>query len=124
MEHTPAAWWDRYAQRADDFRLPQSETARTALAATLGADGYRLLDAVHHPGAPAWLRELPALEVLRQVWVQQYYRDQSDHRWRGKGDLPPSAVAIGSPYDTDAHYGIKHGMGWRGFEGHFTEVGP
>ncbi|MFJ8389442.1 hypothetical protein ACIQ9Q_33900 [Streptomyces sp. NPDC094438] len=23
------------------------------------------------PAAPAWLRELPALEVPRQVWVQQ-----------------------------------------------------
>ncbi|MFD9823551.1 transposase, partial [Streptomyces violascens] len=67
--HAPAVWWDRYAQRADDFRLPQSVTARTELAAAVGADGYRLLDAVHHRGAPAWLRELPALEILRQVWV-------------------------------------------------------
>ncbi|MFJ8314284.1 MULTISPECIES: transposase [unclassified Streptomyces] len=78
--HAPAVWWDRYAQRADDFRLPQSATVRTELA----ADGYRLLDAVHHRGAPAWLRELPALHLLRQVWVQQYYRDQSGHRWRDK----------------------------------------
>ncbi|MET9039432.1 MULTISPECIES: IS1182 family transposase [Streptomyces] len=122
LEHAPAAWWDRYAKRADDYRLPQSEAARTALATAVGADGYRLLDAVHHPTAPAWLCELPALQVLRQVWVQQYYRDQHGHRWRGKSDLPPSATAIGSPYDADARYGIKRGMGWRGFKGHFTEV--
>ncbi|MEU5431558.1 IS1182 family transposase [Streptomyces olivoreticuli] len=120
--HAPVAWWDRYAHRADDFRLPQSVTARTELAAAVGADGYRLLDAVHHRGAPAWLRELPALEILRQIWVQQYYRDQSGHHWRDKNDLPPGAVAIGSPYDTDARYGVKRGMGWRGFKSHFTEV--
>lgn len=67
LEHTPLAWWERYAQRADDFRLPTSDTARAALAATVGADGYRLLDAVHHPGAPSWLRELPALQTLRSA---------------------------------------------------------
>ncbi|MCZ4103791.1 IS1182 family transposase [Streptomyces sp. H39-C1] len=122
VEHAPTAWWDRYARRADDFRLPQSDTARRALAATVGADGYRLLDAVHHPATPAWLRELPTLRVLRQLWVQQYYRDAGGHRWRDKVDLPPGAVAIGSPYDTDARYGIKRGMGWRGYKGHFTEV--
>lgn len=80
LEHAPAAWWDRYAKRADDYRLPQSEAARTALATAVGADGYRLLDAVHRPTAPAWLCELPALQVLRQVWVQQHYRDQHRHR--------------------------------------------
>ncbi|MBT2384497.1 transposase [Streptomyces sp. ISL-11] len=122
LEHTPLAWWERYAQLADDFRLPQSEAGRTVLAVTVGADGYRLLDAVHHSAAPVWLRDLPALRVLRQVWVQQYHRDQGGHHWRGKDDLPPGGTAIGSPYDTDARYGIKRGMGWRGYKGHFTEV--
>jgi hypothetical protein len=88
----------------------------------VGADGYRPLDAVHHPGAPVRLREPPALQALRQFWVQQYHRDQHGHHWRGKDDLPPGATAIGSPYDTEAHYAIKRGMGRRGDKGHFTEV--
>jgi hypothetical protein len=30
---------------------------------------------VQAPGAPGWLRELPAVAVLRMIWVvQQYYR--------------------------------------------------
>jgi hypothetical protein len=49
---------------------------------------------------------------LRAVWIQQYYRDRQGLRWRGKGELPPAALAIDSPYDTDARYGIKRG--WAG----------
>ncbi|WP_441247942.1 hypothetical protein [Kitasatospora sp. McL0602] len=92
------------------------------MAVTVGTDGYELLEAVHAAGAPAWLREIPALEVLRMVWVQQYYRDHDGPRLRGKGELPPGAVAIRSPYDTDAGYGVKPGVGWSGYKGHFTET--
>ncbi|MFJ5035717.1 hypothetical protein ACIQB5_48790 [Streptomyces sp. NPDC088560] len=93
-------------------RLPAAQepvAAGTALAAAVGADGYRLLGAVRQPSAPARLRELPGLETVRQVWVQQYYHDQNGHRWRDKSDLPPSTTAIGSPYDIDARCGIKCG---------------
>jgi hypothetical protein len=81
VDHAWDAWWDRYAQRADDYRLPRGEGPRTELAVTVGADGYQLLDAVHAAEAPVWLRELPAFEVLRMVWLQQYYRD---HQWRSR----------------------------------------
>jgi transposase len=27
-EHTPIKWWDRYAKKLDDYRLPKTETAR------------------------------------------------------------------------------------------------
>ncbi|MDJ0345659.1 hypothetical protein QMK19_26045 [Streptomyces sp. H10-C2] len=30
LEHAPAVWWDRYAQRADDYRLPQPGSAHFA----------------------------------------------------------------------------------------------
>ncbi|MEZ0096349.1 transposase [Streptacidiphilus sp. EB129] len=117
VNHAPAPWWDRYAQRASDYRLPKSETARSELAVTFGTDGFKLLDAVHSARAPGWLRDLPALQALRRVWVQQYYRDHDGPRPREKGEFPPGAVAIKSPYDLDARYGIKRGMGWSGFKG-------
>jgi transposase len=118
----PDDWYVRYGQRASDYRLPQRETTRTALAVTVGADGFALLEAVYAVDAPAWLRHVPAVEMLRRLWVQQYYRDQQELRWRGKGDLPPGALAIGSPYDADARYGIKRGVGWRGYKAHLTET--
>ena len=89
------SWQQVYGQRIDNLRLPASETARGKLAGQYGRDGYRLLEAVHAPGAPEWLRELPAVETLRQVWVQQYYRiidsgqDTVVRREAGVHGLPP-----------------------------------
>ena len=118
----PDEWYERYGQRARDWRLPKAEAARAALAMTVGADGFALLEAVHGTDAPGWLWQVPAVETLRALWVQQYYRDQQGLRWRDKGELPPGALAIGSPYDTEARYGIKRGVGWRGYKAHFTEA--
>jgi hypothetical protein len=118
----PADWYERYGQRASDDRLPQAKTARDALAVTVGADGFALLDAVHAADAPAWLRQVPAVQTLRAVWIQQSDRDRRGLRWRGKGEVPPAALAIDSPYDPDARYGIKRGVGWRGDNAHFTET--
>jgi hypothetical protein len=110
----PEDWYQRYGQRASDYRLPQAKPARAALAGTVGADGFALLDAVHATDAPKWLRQVPAVQTLRAVWIQQYYRDRQGLRWRGKGEQPPAALAIDSPYDPAARYGIKRGVGWRG----------
>jgi transposase len=118
----PEDWYQRYGQRARDWRLPKAETARAALAVTVGADGFVLLEAVYGTDAPAWLWQVPAVQTLRAVWVQQYYRDQQGVRWRDKNELPPGVLAIGSPYDTQARYGIKRGVGWRGYKAHFTET--
>ncbi len=89
----PEDWYQRYGQRASDYRLPQAKTARAALAATVGADGFALLDAVHTADAPPWLRQVPSVQTLRAVWIQQYYRDRQGLRWRGKGEVPPAALA-------------------------------
>lgn len=68
----PGEWFGRYGARCEDARLPKGDAARNALAATVGADGFVLLDAVRAPSAPAWLRELPAVEVLRRAWVHRF----------------------------------------------------
>jgi transposase len=56
----PDDWYDRYGQRARDWRLPKAEAARAALAVTVGADGFGLLQAVYAAEAPGWLRQVPA----------------------------------------------------------------
>ena len=67
------AWAERYGARFDEFRLPEGQAARRALAEAIGADGFRLLGAVYAVDAPAWLRAVPAVETLRRVWLQEYY---------------------------------------------------
>jgi transposase len=121
-----ASWQEVYGQRIDGWRLPASETRRQELARQYGRDGYHLLEAALAPGAPGWLRELPAVEVLRQVWVQQYTRDQDGtvkRREAGlESGLPPGRSRITSPYDTGARYSQKRGKEWRGYKVHLTET--
>ncbi|MFE1251462.1 hypothetical protein [Streptomyces sp. NPDC058735] len=45
------------------------------------------------------------MQVLRRVWVQQYYRDHVGRTGvREAKDLPPGLLSIGSPYDAEARY--------------------
>jgi transposase len=120
-----ASWQQAYGQRIDGIRLPASAARRQELAVRYGRDGYRLLEAARAPGAPAWLRELPAVETLRRVWVQQYYRaDGGTVIWRESGGhgLPPGRSVIVSPYDTAARYSEKRGCRWQGYKVHLTET--
>jgi transposase len=89
-----ASWQDRYGQRIGQIRLPASQARRDALAAGYGTDGYRLLEAVRQPGAPGWARDLPAVQALRRIWIQQYYREVSGRgekviRREAEQGLPP-----------------------------------
>jgi transposase len=119
---SPLDWKDRYTRRAEDDRLPTTQTARAALTLTIGNDGRRLLSAVDHPDAPPWLREIPAVATLRRVWLQNYWWDGTQLRWREADNIPPAARFISSPYDLDAHYARKHTTQWVGYKVHLTET--
>ncbi len=120
----PPEWFERYGRRFEDYRLPEARSARYALAETIGADGFQLLGWVCAPSAPYWLRELPAVEVLRQVWLQQFYATPpgAPVRWRQADDLPPSAHLICTPYDPQARYSKKRQTIWTGYKVHLTET--
>ncbi|MFL5690375.1 MAG: hypothetical protein ACJ795_01090, partial [Ktedonobacteraceae bacterium] len=59
--------------RVEDYRLPDGKQAREAYAIVMGNDGAQLLDALYADAAPLWLREIPAVQTLRRVWVQNFY---------------------------------------------------
>lgn len=118
----PPAWFDRYGRRFEEYRLPSGKPERYALAETIGADGFQLLQWVYAPPTPAWVRQIPAVEVLRQVWVQQFYAPEDTVRWRVADDLPPSSLMICSPYDAEARYGKKRSTEWTGYRAHLTET--
>ncbi len=69
--HVQPEWVERYAHRVEESRLPSSRTEREQYANQVGADGWQLLDAVDEASTPSWLRELPAVQTRRRVWVQQ-----------------------------------------------------
>ncbi len=117
----PAAWFDRYGQRFQDYRLPTGKAARTVLAEQIGADGRQLLAAIYEPGAPAWLREVPAVQILRRCWVQQFHAGDPV-RWRAAEDLPPAPRLLSTPYDPEARYSRKRATAWVGYKVHLTET--
>jgi transposase len=125
-------WQQVYGARIDNLHLPASQTKRAELMIQYGRDGYHLLDQVYGPAAPEWLRQIPAVDVLRRIWIQQFYRDVDTATGRQEvrrrepapdGDgLPPGHQRIISPYDLDARYSIKRDTGWGGYKVHFTET--
>ena len=121
-EIASSEWVERYERRADDYRLPHTPQEREAYAEVVGADGHRLLEAVYAASSPVWLRELPAVETLRQVWMQNFSLTDGKVQWRGSDDIPPSARFIGSPYDVQARYSKKRSTSWVGYKVHLTET--
>ncbi|MGP3912996.1 transposase [Nonomuraea sp. 10N515B] len=126
-------WAERYRARVDSWRLPASETRRGELARAYGADGYALVEAVYAPFSPGWLRNLPAVQALRVMLIQNYVR-VIDRKGRevvkrrrpledGGEGLPPARVRLTSPYDVDARWAAKgDDFFWNGYKLHISET--
>src|SRR5262249_27750955 len=96
-----ADWFGRYRTRIAESRLPKGQAVREPTAAQAGADGLRLLEAVYAATTRPWLREVPGVEILRRVWVQQFVTMAGQVRLRAAADLPPAGLRINSPYDDE-----------------------
>ncbi|MFD9216234.1 hypothetical protein ACFVY9_24670 [Streptomyces sp. NPDC059544] len=91
-------WGRRYGR---PVRLGKNPTRPKTRILAAGDDACRLLEHLHRQGSG--YRPGPQAEALRQIVVQNYYRDAAGClRWRtaDDGGLPPSSSAIVSPYDT------------------------
>ena len=124
----PRAWYERYARRVEDDRLPRSAAEREAHARTVGEDGFALLDRLDEPATPEDLRRLPEVEVLRRVWARHFARDggppsgNGGVRFRPKEELPPAADKVESPYDPEARFRRRGDVSWAGYIVHLTET--
>src|SRR4051812_8567309 len=125
-----ADWARCYGARIDSWRLPASASRRAELAEAYGRDAVRLLRAVYDPRAPAWLHELPAIDLLRRVLVQHYLITADAHgrevvrmREAEVDGLPPGRARISSSYDPDARWAAKgEELFWHGYKVHLTET--
>jgi transposase len=94
---------------------------RYAHAGAIGADGYRLLEALRHdPAARLW--QISFVEVLRRVWLAQFYVDGDRVRGRTAVDLAPAGQRINSPYVAEATLGNKRSTTCIGNNAHVTET--
>ncbi len=48
----------------------------------MGTEGSYLLDAIWSESEREWLRHLEAVEILRRVWIQQFYVDNGSLQLR------------------------------------------
>jgi transposase len=118
----PADWYERYGPRLEAQRLPRAQAERKALALTIGRDGYQLFTWLSQNPATVLLRHAPAVEALRQVWLQNYYHQDEQIHWREAANLPPGAQLIQSPYDLETRYSTKRATQWSGYKVHVTET--
>ena len=102
LEQITPDWFDLYGPHEDQTRLPQSKREQAQLQLRIGHDGYHLLTAIYSEDAPDYLAEIPSVEIMRQVWTQQYYYDNRVLKWRTRDQLPPNKQLIESPYDPEA----------------------
>jgi transposase len=117
-------WALRYARPFDDRWLPKGKEERREEAEQIGADGFELLVALlEGDAAPAWLKELPAVETMRMVWLQNYLLTAEGVRWRTKEEgLPPTAKRLATPTDPESRGARRGEISWGGYKIHLTET--
>jgi transposase len=97
IEHMQPEWAKRYQSRFSDFRLPKEEKARKELAEQIGADGRDLLENIYTSTTHAWLQEIPALDILRSIWIQQYHASEQGTRLSSRSRTSSISAAASIP---------------------------
>lgn len=117
-------WVKRYGRPFDSYRLPKGKDKRLELAILIGRDGFSLLESIFEPQTPEVIKQLDIVEILRQVWVQQFYRGEGEIHWRTKQQWgqPSAGGMISSVEDVDARYSLKRSTEWTGYKVHLTET--
>jgi transposase len=116
-------WYDRYGQKDGYSRKTRTTEEKEDKAIEIGTDGFYLLEAIYHETTPDAIRQIQAVEVLRQVWLQQYYAPtEGTVLLRTEKDGPPNATRIFSPHETEARKSIKRSTKWTGYKVHLTET--
>jgi transposase len=121
-QQVTSEWFDRYGPRFEQYRLPKGKQAQQELAEQVGRDGLQVLEAIYANTAPPAIKHLPEVEILRQVWVQQFWLDDEQVRLRDVKNMPAVGEWIRSPFDIEARYCTKRSMGWVGYKVHLTEI--
>ena len=122
QDRVPQEWYERYGPRFEQYRLPKTESARQSLTLQVGQDGRQLLHWVYASEQAEALRQHPAVETMRLVWVQQYYIQDDEVRWRQTDNMPSTEHVIHSPHDPEARWSQKRETTWFGYKAHITET--
>jgi hypothetical protein len=118
---TDEEWGRRYGR---PVRLGKNPTRPKARILATGDDAVRLIEHLGQHGADRLSG--PRVQALRQIMVQNYYRDAAGRlrrRTAEDGGAPPSSAAVVSPYDPTVRCARRgHVTRWKGFVTHLTET--
>ena len=118
-------WIRRYGPRAEQTRLPSSKKGRATHAGRVGADGFKVLDALDARSGAERLRGLKVVQVLHRVWSEQYERpngpEEASPRLQERRGRTRSGRTE-SPYDDEATYRRRSGKEWTGYMVHLSET--
>lgn len=102
-------WISRYERRFETYRLPKSAQERERLAVQIGQDGFSLFQIVQFQTTPQQVKDLPLVETLRRIWIQQFYIEEGQIYWRAadrkKWGQPPA--------DCQPDYCLSVGRGYQ-----------
>jgi transposase len=118
----PSHWYERYNRILTTFRLPRGKQKQAELAFEIGADGFYLLEIVQSGQTPAGIIQLPELELLHQVWEQQFEQAEGQIRWHTPQEMPPGAEQIATPHDPEARHTARKTQSWTGYQVHLSET--
>ena len=117
----PAAWYERYGERVENYACPKSEAERRELAAAIGADGHELLLALEAANRPE-LGALPAVHGPAAGLGRAVCRDGGPGRLaRGRGDALARRADL-LALRPQARYSSKRGTAWVGYKVQLTET--
>lgn len=122
-EIAPPEWYDRYGHRAENYRMPKSETSKQIYADQVGQDGEQLFAFLNSTEAPEGALHLPEVETLKRCWKRQFVVKNGGISFCLRTELVKDRkLILESPYDTEAQYSTKRGREWRGYKIHISET--
>jgi transposase len=115
----PPSWEERYGERFVLQRHTKEEWAEHDQ--HVGSDGEWLMARLAGEGAPAEIKSLPEVQVLRTVWAQQFREAQGKIIYEA-GSCYDGHTQIQTPHDPEARYSRKRYQEWYGGKVQVTET--
>ena len=115
----PPSWEERYGERFVLQRHTKEEWAEHDR--HVGSDGEWLIARLAGEGAPAEIKSLPEVQVLKTVWAQQF-REKEGKIVYQVGTTYDGHTQIETPHDPEARYSRKRIQEWVGGKVQVTET--
>lgn len=115
-------WYDKYACRIENYRLPKSDDGKEDFALNVGYDINYLFEQIKLDNKNSLL-DLCKMRTLNIIFKRFFkFDDKQNILLRERKEIPKLSDKIESPYDTEARFRTKRETSWTGYAVHLTET--